>query len=142
MKSVTFIALLLATSGTANAANDDHHHQHAAESAESSTKRFAADKELRTRMEIIMTTMDSLHAEKMPKAQVQAAGTKIEKTVQDIFKNCKLEPEADAAIHPILAKILEAANLLKKGERASGHAKLHEAVARYEKKFIHAGRNH
>jgi hypothetical protein len=62
--------------------------------------------------------------------------------VQDIFKSCKLAPDADAAIHPILAEILEGAYMLKKGDEKNGHEKIHKALLKYGDSFEHPGWNH
>jgi hypothetical protein len=45
---------------------------------------------------------------------------KITETVNDIFKTCKLEPEADAAIHPSLGLILDGASEFKNGQFENG----------------------
>lgn len=46
---------------------------------------------------------------------------------------------ADAAVHPILATLLEGAVLLKKRRANEGHAKMHQAFTQYEARFSHEG---
>lgn len=76
---------------------------------------------------------DTAHA--LKKENVKESSNKIEATVQDIFKTCKLSPEADAAIHPILAEVLDGAALLKSSQKKSGHQKIHKALTKYEQLF-------
>jgi hypothetical protein len=52
------------------------------------------------------------------------------------------EPDADAAIHPILAEILEGAHLLKNGIEKDGHERIHKALLKYGDNFEHSGWNH
>lgn len=74
--------------------------------------------------------------------EVKKAGQEVEATVKDIFANCKLEPAADAAIHPVLAEILNGANLLKKGDAKGGHDKIHHALLKYEELFLSTNASH
>ena len=63
------------------------------------------------------------------------AGEKIKTTVEDIFKTCKLAPDADAAIHPILADLLKGADLLKADKKEEGHQVIHSALTKYTQFF-------
>lgn len=76
------------------------------------------------------------------KKLVVATGSSVESVVHDIFKSCKLAPDADAAIHPILAQILDGAAMLKKGDEKNGHEKIHNALLKYEENFEHVGWKH
>ncbi|OFZ11090.1 MAG: hypothetical protein A2Z20_04160 [Bdellovibrionales bacterium RBG_16_40_8] len=95
-------------------------------------------------LSIILETMKALHNDtsKNKKEFLKDTGLKIEGTVQDIFKKCKLAPDADAAIHPILADILAGAKLIKNGNEKDGHEKIHHALLTYEDFFDHAGWHH
>ena len=124
-------------------AEDISHHHHLAHVLMDKTpakpvKKFIADQSLKKRMDIILKTMTALNK----KEYLAEIGEKIEFTVQDIFKNCKLAPDADAAIHPILAEILEGASQLKRGQGKEGHKKIHNALLKYEDYFDHAGWKH
>lgn len=126
-------------------AQHDHHNTHANSATVKANpgQRFVADLDLRTRMESILNTMQSLHSKKdLDQTKVKQAGNDVEKTVQDIFKNCKLEPAADNAIHPVLAEILGGANLLKKGDQKKGTQKVHQALLKYEELFDHKDWKH
>jgi len=108
-------------------------------------KKFIADEALKERMNSILRAMQKLNktgSASEQKKKVVTTGGRVESVVQDIFKNCKLVPDADAAIHPILAEILEGANLLKKGDEKNGHERIHKALLKYGDNFEHSGWNH
>ncbi len=146
-------ALLISTvlsfvfSGQSYAAENSHH-SHGDSSNVSEVKpdkKFIADEALKERMNSILSEMQKLNktgsaSEKNKK--VVTTGGRVESVVQDIFKSCKLAPDADAAVHPILAEILEGANLLKKGDEKNGHERIHKALLKYGDNFEHSGWNH
>lgn len=129
-------------------AAENSHHGHGANSKATETKsskKFIADDALKERMNAILGTMEKLSkngsvTEK--KKLVVATGSSVESVVHDIFKSCKLAPDADAAIHPILAQILDGAAMLKKGDEKNGHEKIHNALLKYEENFEHVGWKH
>lgn len=144
--TVSALVLFLNTPALAIEAHQSHEHHKGAPSANVEVKsgtKYTSDDALKPLMEKILGTMKSLyaHGDEKKIGKVKAAGVTVEKTVQEIFKNCKLEPAADAAIHPILAGILEGASLLKKGKADEGHDKVHQALIKYEGLFIHPGWN-
>lgn len=147
-KILTALALSTAFSAQVFAEQHKHNKEHHQPAKKNETtkpvKRFVADENLKTRMYTILNTMKALHAGETKKSALdfKNAGTQLETTVADIFKNCKLDAEADAAIHPILASISEGAELLKKGKHEEGHEKIHHALLKYEDYFEHAGWNH
>lgn len=119
-----------------------HHDDHNAKTNLSKPpKRFIADDSLRVHMSVVLNTMKAMHSSGV-KVSLAETGLKIESTVQDIFKKCKLEPEADAAIHPILAELLKGASLFKNGQEKSGQEIIHNALLRYETFFEHPGWGH
>ncbi len=61
--------------------------------------------------------------QKLAENSQKDTGVRIESTVNEIFQTCKLAPAADAALHPILAKILDGAGDLKEGKATRGRAK-------------------
>lgn len=73
--------------------------------------------------------------QRLAEAPENDSSMKIESTVSEIFQTCKLAPAADAALHPILGKILEGARDLKEGKAARGRAKIHNALENYKKTF-------
>jgi hypothetical protein len=105
-------------------------------------KKFKPTEDLKVRMEKILILMKELGPKKNDSKAVQAYGGKLTDVVNDIIKTCKLDPDADAAIHPSLGSILEGSDEFKKGNYESGHLKIHEALLDYEKLFSHEGWNH
>ena len=129
-------------------AAENSHHSHGGSSNASEVKpdkKFIADEALKERMNSILSAMQKLNktgSASEKKKKVVTTGGRVESVVQDIFKSCKLAPDADAAIHPILAEILEGAYLLKKGDEKNGHERIHKALLKYGDNFEHSGWNH
>jgi hypothetical protein len=129
-------------------AAENSHHSHGDSSNVSEVKpdkKFIADEALKERMNSILSAMQKLNktgSASEKKKKVVTTGGRVESVVQDIFKSCKLAPDADAAIHPILAEILEGAYLLKKGDEKNGHERIHKALLKYGDNFEHSGWNH
>ncbi len=127
---------------------ESNHHSHGGSSnvvEAKPNKKFIADEALRGRMSSILSEMQKLSktgSVAKKRKQVITTGGRVESVVQDIFKSCKLAPDADAAIHPILAEILEGAHMLKKGDEKNGHEKIHKALLKYGDNFEHSGWNH
>jgi hypothetical protein len=134
---IIIVTLLSFITSFANAQNHDHHADHSKkiEKITSSNKQFKSTKELKVRMEKILIQMKELEKKKEDKEHVKAYGGKIAGTVNDIFKTCKLEPEADEAIHPALGLILEGTENLNGGNYEVGKKKIHEALEMYHKNF-------
>lgn len=62
----------------------------------------------------------------------------VEQNVRYIVENCKLEPEADAALHVIIGQMMGAATQLKAdASREHGVIQLNDALATYRKTFDH-----
>ena len=149
MKAKLFtISVVLATAMSGchkePAAADQHNHhdeQKTEANVSKPAKKFTTDENLRVRMTTILNTMKAMH-DSGAKINLTETGAKIEATVQDIFKKCKLEPAADAAMHPILAELLKGADLFKKGKEKEGHEIIHNALLRYEDFFDHPGWSH
>ncbi|HEY9144610.1 MAG TPA: DnrO protein [Arenimonas sp.] len=64
--------------------------------------------------------------------QVRNIAAELKSAVETMFAECKLEPEPDAALHPLLARVLVAADTLStSGFDADALADLQAVVARY-----------
>lgn len=145
MKTMLILILLLTMQVSYAQHNDDHSHHHTSAPAikmDKNFKKFVPTEDLKVRMEKILTLMLELKDKKSDQKVVQAYGTKVADVVKDIFKTCKLEPKADAAIHPALGKILQGSRDLQKGNYDLGHTKIHESLLEYEKLFSHEGWKH
>ncbi len=139
-------ALLLMSAATTMAQDHDAHaaHQHGNESAQTSTpavpgKRYATDATLRSGMAKIRQAVANLEHHEMGHLdvkQVAEIAGGIETQVQDLIANCKLEPEADQALHGIIGALLASAKTLREHpEDAAPVAKLRDALAAYPNSF-------
>lgn len=143
MKAIIMTSLFLMMS-LANAQNHDHHADHAKKTEKKVTqnKQFKTTDDLKVRMEKILSLMSELSKKKGDVKSVKEYGGKLTDVVNDIFKTCKLDPEADEAIHPSLGLILDGAQEFKNGKFETGHKKIHEALLDYGKLFKHEGWKH
>lgn len=74
--------------------------------------------------------------------QVAAVAQELEAAVHAMFAQCKLDPAPDAALHPLLARVLQASALLAGGEFDAGAlAELEAVLARYPQLFADADWN-
>lgn len=160
----TIIALLMATAATACAptgeleaqlhaktpeapSTQDDHSAHGAQighdAAPLPAVRWASDAPLREGMRRVRTATEALsHAahDHLDAAQVQAIAAELEAAVQLMFEQCKLAPEPDAALHPLLARVLQASATLADGQfDAAALAELESVLARYPLLFEDAG---
>jgi hypothetical protein len=141
--SLILITVLYGCDKNPDMADEHAHHDHHNDKTQISKpeKKFATDKTLRLHMSEVLNTMKLMH-DSGTKVNLPETGAKIELTVQNIFKECKLEPAADAAIHPILADLLKGADLFKKNNEKEGHEIIHNALLQYEDFFDHPGWSH
>ena len=110
--------LLLFTAFTALPAHAQHSHQHPAPAVAQATpaQRWTTDAPLRTGMAKIRTAVDVLqHYERghMGPEQAVELATQIQQQIAYLVANCKLEPQADAALHVIIAELGASAQALK-----------------------------
>jgi hypothetical protein len=69
-------------------------------------------------------------------AQVRALADELQAAVNAMFAQCKLEPAADAALHPLLARVLQASQALRKApEDMAPLDELDEVLRRYPQLF-------
>jgi hypothetical protein len=109
------LPLLLALALPA-AAHDHAHRAGTAATATVAAQRWNTDAPLREGMDRIRHAVDALqhyeHGHIGPEQAVQLAAS-IERDVGFIVAHCKLEPRADAALHPILGALMHGAQALK-----------------------------
>jgi len=141
MISKTAIALAVALSfaGPAAYGQAAHDHGHAAGEAKlvlSQGKKWETDAPLRQGMENIRSALGS-------HMKYEALAAKVSTEVAGIVQNCKLEPEADAQLHLVIADIMGGVEALEgkvKGEtRRAGAEKIARALNAYGEHFDHAG---
>ena len=110
--------LLLLAALTVLPARAQHHHPApgAIPATSEPAQRWATDAPLRAGMAKIRTAVDVLqHHEHghMDPAQVVAVATQIQQQIAYMVANCKLQPQADAALHLIIAQLAAGAQALK-----------------------------
>jgi hypothetical protein len=118
-------------------------HEHAAAPKTSQEQRagarFATDAILRREMQGIRTAVEALgHYEQGHMGPEQAAvlANDIDAHVRTIIANCKLPPDADAALHAIIVPLMQNADALKqKPKDLSVIPPMRSALARYDSQF-------
>lgn len=71
-------------------------------------------------------------------AQVRGIADELRSATRMMFDECRLPPAPDAALHPLLAAVLDAAGALDHGFDADALASLQAVVARYPRLFVDA----
>lgn len=152
MFSPLFIASMLAA-GLANASEPPHdpaaHEAHAPPAGQASLEqtpapavRWLADEPLARGMQRVRAATQALahgaHGH-LDAPQVRALAAELESAVQGMFAQCRLEPEPDAALHPLLARVLQASARLAEGSLdPQALADLEAVLARYPQLFDEA----
>lgn len=151
MKSPLALMLALALSSplAVLAASDAHDHGKSAphQLELNAGKKWGTDDALRKAMSGIQTsvaqTLPAAHAGKASAADYDAFGKDVTAQVTYMVENCKLDPQADAQLHIIVADLMAGVEAAqgKHGEkkRASGVVKVAQAANAYGKHFDHAG---
>lgn len=139
--------LLSVLSGPAAAAEHDHgHHGHdQAKLTLNDGKKWATDEPLREGMARIAAAMEThmkgTHAVKTGDIKHVALAQDINTQVNHIFQNCRLDKQADAVLHLILADIMEGSAVIEgkkpKTKREDGIMTVVHALENYGKHFEH-----
>lgn len=138
------VAALAAAPVVAQSAHDAHaahsHAAHAADSAPAPAQRWATDAPLREGMRSIRQAVQALsHYEHghMDAAQARNTVQHIDDAVNGMIAACKLEPDADAALHGLLVKFLAGAKAVRESEQAPAAAieDMRAALVRYPQLF-------
>ena len=131
------LSVLAALPLSAVAASHDHH---PAATAAAPAQRHATDAVLREEMQGIRAAVGGLghyaHGHIEAALAVQLAG-QVEERVRTIIANCKLPPDADAALHAIIVPLVQQANALKAAPQdLSPVAGMREALDAYNAQFV------
>jgi hypothetical protein len=143
-------AVALALAGPAFAANDVHDHGHGAGQAKlvlNQGKKWQTDAPLRQGMSnirgAVAQDVEAIHANQATPNQYEALAAKVTGEVAGIVQNCKLEPEADAQLHIVVAELLAGAEAMEGKEkgvtRRAGAERVAKALNAYGEHFDHAG---
>jgi hypothetical protein len=106
-------------------------------------RKWSTDASLRSGMAEIRRAFDAdhpaIHAGKETDAQYDALAARIEAQVNDIVRNCKLPPAADANLHYVVADLLQGVSLMRGTDparsRHDGAALVHGALIAYGRYF-------
>ncbi|HEU4653740.1 MAG TPA: hypothetical protein VFS47_07125 [Steroidobacteraceae bacterium] len=104
-------------------------------------KRWATDEPLRTGMSRIgdATARAVIAGQPVSAATGDALAQTVEQNVTYIVQHCQLQPDADAALHVIIGRMMTAASQLKgDASRDTGLKELTEALAEYRRTFDHS----
>lgn len=142
-----FALPLAIAAGPLQAAQTHDHGHAAAELALDHGQKWATDDPLRQAMgnlhQAVARALPEAHAGALSDAGYDALGAQANRELAYIVENCKLEPQADAVLHVILADVVEGAGIAggqHTGQaRAAGVVRLAEALNRYGEYFDHPG---
>lgn len=137
---------LAATTPMALAAGQAHDHGHATAGPLAGGQRWPTDAPLREGMgrirDAFAPRMASLHQDKLTADHYRELAASTEAQVANIVANCKLAPDADAALHGILARIGEGTQAMAGKSRMTpreGALQVVDALGKYEETFDHPG---
>ena len=95
-------------------------------------KKWATDAPLRQGMARLRVSLggrlEAIHKGKLSADEARALGAEIEAEVGTIVAQCKLEPQADAMLHLVIADLLAAAEVLQGKHAGSSSAAARKAV--------------
>lgn len=144
------MAVALGFGGPALASGDAHEHAHGGHEANlvlDHGKKWQTDEPLRQGMSAIRNAVakdvKAIHANEAKPEQYRALAKKVEAEVAGIVRNCKLEPEADAQLHIVIAELLAGAEAMQGKEKdvkpRAGAERVAKALNAYGEHFEHAG---
>lgn len=148
--ALTTFTLSLITTSLAAAEIGTHQHEPGASPSMlklNDGKKWATDAPLRKGMENIRAAMaaalPAIHTNKLSSAKYNGLAKQVSNEVAYIVANCKLDPQADAQLHLIIADILggvEAMQGKTKGtQRQTGTVAVLGALKKYATYFDHPG---
>lgn len=146
-------AVALAFAGPALAAGSAQEHgahEHGAHETTLSLdhgKKWQTDAPLRQGMSAIRGAVakevKAIHAHRATPTQYEALAARVNAEVAAIVRNCKLEPEADAQLHIVIAELVAGAEAMQGKERGvsrrAGAERVAKALNAYGEHFEHAG---
>ena len=142
--SASALALVGALFAAPTMAQSAAHHDHAAHAGHDAkpqvpAQRWATDAPLRAGMRNLREATETLNHYEMghlDDVQRDNAVEKIDAAIKDMVANCKLKPEADAALHGLLEKFIVGANAVRAGRFSKAElAPMQEALALYPQMF-------
>ena len=143
------LSLAMPLAGSPAIAAETHDHGHAETTALTLDhgRKWATDDPLRLAMgnlrQAVSEALPQAHAGTLTDAQYDGLGAQTNRELSYIVENCKLPPDADAALHVILGDVVAGADVAagkQAGQpRADGVVALARALNRYGEYFDHPG---
>lgn len=149
--AVAALAACLAANAQAAAEHEHgHHSHHGAESAQLSLnngKKWTTDDNLRKGMaairDALAADLHAIHGNKETAEQYGALAKKVDEQIEFMVNNCKLDPDADAMLHRVLARIIDGSRAMTQQKtskgRHQGAEKIAHALQDYPTYFEHPG---
>ncbi|MCC7095645.1 MAG: DnrO protein [Thermomonas sp.] len=140
--------LLVSAPACAQSTSHADHAAHATHAVHSGaqaapTQRWATDAPLRAGMREIRAAtgiLGHIHAGRLNTRLRPVAVARIDAAIKNMIANCKLQPQADAALHGLLAKFIAGADAARQGRLSPGDlAAMQQALARYPQLFNDPG---
>lgn len=151
-KQLAAAAALVAclSSGAQAVLAQDHHSHHAKESAQltlNNGKKWTTDDNLRQAMsriqDALAAELPAIHSDKASAEQYLALAKKVNGQVEFMVQNCKLDKDADAMLHLVIAEIIAGADAMSDQKnnqtRRHGAEKIVSALESYGAYFEHPG---
>jgi len=141
-------AVLSMATQQALAQHNHHAHEEAAPAqlTLNNGQKWATDDSLRMGMthirDAVAAQLSSIHSGKATAKQYRALATKVNKQIEFMVQNCKLDPEADAKLHILLAEIIAGADAMQMKQTSKardGAVKIVIALDNYATYFDHPG---
>lgn len=130
------LSLLGATAMAASANNEHDHGEGMSELRLDNGSKWAIDAPLSRAMTNIRNAVDNeyeaIHADQLAEEKYAALAKKVTNEVNYMVENCKLEPEADAQLHLIIADLMEGSHAMEsKKDPRHGAVKVIGAIEKY-----------
>ena len=145
--SASALALVGALFAAPTMAQSAAHHDHAAHAGHDAkpqvpAQRWATDAPLRAGMRNLREATETLNHYEMghlDDVQRDNAVAAIDAAIKNMIANCKLKPDADTALHGLLAKFIAGADAARAGKFTKVElVPMQEALARYPQLFVDA----
>ena len=125
-------------------ASHDGHAEHGPAPILAEGERWATDEPLRAAMtrirEAVERNASAYDQQQLQAADAEALATAVERDIQYMVANCRLEPEPDAALHALIGRMMNAAAALRKNPMSdAGLPQLVAVVHEYQATFAHPG---
>lgn len=141
LTAASSLSLFMVIADAHAAGISDHHAAHLP-AVPASAGPWQADRSLSDGMQRIATAVDQART---PTAAYDAPvlGALLQSEVALLVESCRLEPAADAALHALLARLLEnAAKLEQERDTQAALAALDDVLQEYQHSFVEAAQEH